>query len=152
MCWTSHRSACTSATTRRLLETLRHLRDIGNTVLVVEHDEDAILTADYVVDVGPAAGVHGGQIVAKGTPAEIMADPASLTGRYLSGELAVPVPKKRRLISKDRRIRDVGARGNNLKKCSADIPLGTFTCITGSRAAASRPPHRYGSMRRWRGI
>ena len=115
----------------RLLETLRHLRDIGNTVLVVEHDEDAILAADYVVDVGPAAGVHGGHIVAKGTPAEIMADPASLTGRYLSGELSVPVPKTRRPISSERRIRVIGARGNNLKNVSADIPLGTFTCITG---------------------
>ncbi len=115
----------------RLLETLRHLRDIGNTVLVVEHDEDAIMTADHVIDVGPAAGVHGGRIIAEGTPAEIMASPASLTGRYLTGELSVEVPAKRRPITKNRHIRVVGARGNNLKNVTADIPLGTFTCVTG---------------------
>ncbi len=115
----------------RLLETLRHLRDIGNTVLVVEHDEDAIMTADHVIDVGPGAGVNGGRIIAEGTPAEVMADPASLTGRYLTGELSVAVPAKRRPVSKLRKIRVVGARGNNLKNVSADIPLGTFTCVTG---------------------
>ncbi len=115
----------------RLLETLKHLRDIGNSVLVVEHDEDAILAADYVVDMGPAAGIHGGEVIAAGTPADILANPRSLTGRYLSGALAIPVPERRRPTSKARRIRVIGARGNNLKNVSADIPLGTMTCITG---------------------
>jgi len=115
----------------RLLETLRHLRDLGNTVIVVEHDEDAILTADYVVDVGPAAGVHGGNIVARGTPEEIMESSASLTGKYLSGALNVPIPKTRRKIDKNKKISVIGARGNNLKNVTADIPLGTFTCVTG---------------------
>lgn len=115
----------------RLLGTLRRLRDLGNTVIVVEHDEDAILTADYVVDVGPGAGIHGGEIVAKGTPQDILADPNSLTGRYLTGELSVPVPDKRRKPQKGRALRIVGARGNNLKDVSVDIPLGLFTCITG---------------------
>jgi len=115
----------------RLLATLRHLRDLGNTVIVVEHDEDAVATADYVVDIGPAAGIHGGQVMAKGTPAEIMANPNSITGKYLTGELAIPMPKERREISPKRRIRVVGARGNNLKNVTADIPLGTFTSVTG---------------------
>jgi excinuclease ABC subunit A len=115
----------------RLLDTLKHLRDLGNTVIVVEHDEDAILTADYVVDVGPGAGIHGGHVVAQGTPAEVMADPNSLTGRYLSGALSVPVPKKRRRIDKGRALKVVGARGNNLKNVTAEIPLGVFTCVTG---------------------
>lgn len=115
----------------RLLGTLRRLRDLGNTVIVVEHDEDAILTADYVVDVGPGAGIHGGQIVAKGTPQDILADPNSLTGRYLTGELSVPVPAKRRKATKGRALKIVGARGNNLKNVDVEIPLGLFTCITG---------------------
>lgn len=115
----------------RLLGTLRRLRDLGNTVIVVEHDEDAILTADYVVDVGPGAGIHGGEIVAKGTPQDILADPNSLTGKYLTGEMSVPVPDKRRKPQKGRALRIVGARGNNLKDVSVDIPLGLFTCITG---------------------
>lgn len=115
----------------RLLGTLRRLRDLGNTVIVVEHDEDAILTADYVVDVGPGAGIHGGEIVAKGTPQDILADPNSLTGKYLTGELSVPVPDKRRKPQKGRALRIVGARGNNLKDVTVDIPLGLFTCITG---------------------
>jgi len=115
----------------RLLATLRHLRDLGNTVIVVEHDEDAILTADYVVDIGPAAGVHGGRVIAEGTPREIMANPNSITGKYLTGELSIPMPEGRREISKKRRIRVVGARGNNLKNVTADIPLGTFACVTG---------------------
>jgi len=115
----------------RLLDTLRHLRDLGNTVIVVEHDEDAILTADYVVDIGPAAGIHGGQIIAEGTPDEIMSSPKSLTGQYLSGTREVAVPAERRPISKSKRIKVVGARGNNLKNVSAEIPLGTFTCVTG---------------------
>lgn len=113
----------------RLLTTLRHLRDIGNTVLVVEHDEDTILAADYVLDMGPGAGVHGGEVVAQGTPKEIMANPASLTGRYLSGELTIPVPKKRR--SFERSITIKGASENNLKAVDVDIPLGVMTCVTG---------------------
>ncbi|HEV7255658.1 MAG TPA: excinuclease ABC subunit UvrA [Mesorhizobium sp.] len=115
----------------RLLATLKHLRDLGNTVIVVEHDEDAILAADYVVDIGPAAGIHGGEIIARGTPAEIMANPASITGRYLSGALAIPAPPAPRAIKKNRVLKVVGARGNNLKNVSADIPLGTFTAVTG---------------------
>ena len=115
----------------RLLETLKHLRDIGNTVIVVEHDEDAILSADDVVDIGPAAGVHGGQVIAHGTPQDIMANPKSLTGKYLSGELGVPVPDERRKIKKGKEIKVVGARGNNLKDVTASIPLGVFTAVTG---------------------
>ncbi len=115
----------------RLLDTLKHLRDLGNTVIVVEHDEDAILTADYVVDIGPAAGVHGGRVIAQGTPAEIMANPASITGKYLTGELEIALPNERRRMKKGRRIKVVGARGNNLKDVTAEIPLGTFTAVTG---------------------
>ncbi|MCX7341561.1 MAG: excinuclease ABC subunit UvrA [Hyphomicrobiales bacterium] len=115
----------------RLLGTLRRLRDLGNTVIVVEHDEDAVLQADYVVDVGPGAGVHGGEIVACGTPNEVMANPASLTGRYLKGELSVPVPARRRKAQKGRVLKLIGARGNNLKDVSVDLPLGSFVCITG---------------------
>ncbi|OXS99117.1 excinuclease ABC subunit A [Notoacmeibacter marinus] len=115
----------------RLLDTLKHLRDLGNTVIVVEHDEDAIRTADYVVDIGPHAGVHGGQIVAQGTPAEVMANPHSLTGRYLSGTEEIAVPKKRRKGQKGRKIKVVGAKGNNLQDVTAELPLGTFSCVTG---------------------
>ncbi|RWQ26233.1 excinuclease ABC subunit UvrA [Mesorhizobium sp.] len=115
----------------RLLDTLKHLRDIGNTVIVVEHDEDAILNADYVVDIGPAAGIHGGHIIAQGTPQQIMASPASITGKYLSGELEVATPAVRREAKKNRRLKIVGARGNNLKNVTAEIPLGTFTAVTG---------------------
>ncbi|WP_208434319.1 excinuclease ABC subunit UvrA [Bartonella taylorii] len=115
----------------RLLKMLRHLRDLSNTVIVVEHDEDAILTADHVVDMGPAAGVHGGEIIAQGTPQEIIENPSSLTGQYLSGKMAVKVPAQRRKILKSKTLKIIGARGNNLKNISADIPLGTFTCITG---------------------
>ncbi|RNC95010.1 MAG: excinuclease ABC subunit UvrA [Oricola sp.] len=116
----------------RLLDTLRHLRDLGNTVIVVEHDEDAVLTADHVVDIGPAAGIHGGHIVASGTPAEIMANPASLTGQYLSGAKGIAVPAERRPVDlKHRAIKVVGARGNNLQDVSAALPLGTFSCVTG---------------------
>jgi excinuclease ABC subunit A len=115
----------------RLLETLVHLRDIGNTVIVVEHDEDAIRQADYVVDIGPGAGVHGGEIIAKGTPAEVMASPHSLTGQYLTGFQQVPMPGVRRRIDRSRLIRVKGARANNLKNVSAEIPLGLFTCVTG---------------------
>ena len=115
----------------RLLETLKHLRDLGNTVIVVEHDEDAVLTADYVVDVGPGAGVHGGEIVAKGTPAEIMANPNSLTGQYLSGAKMITRTDGRRKINNKRQIAVRGARGNNLKDIDVDVPLSTFTCVTG---------------------
>ncbi|MGB3500113.1 MAG: excinuclease ABC subunit UvrA [Mesorhizobium sp.] len=115
----------------RLLDTLRHLRDLGNTVIVVEHDEDAILQADHVVDIGPAAGVHGGRIIAQGTPADIMANPRSITGQYLSGALEVSVPTERRKGKKGKRLRIVGARGNNLKNVTAEIPLGTFSAVTG---------------------
>lgn len=115
----------------RLLDTLKHLRDIGNTVIVVEHDEDAILTADHVVDIGPAAGVHGGRVVAEGTPAEIMSNPNSLTGKYLSGELSVDVPRERRKPKKGKEIKVVGAKSNNLKNVTAAIPLGVFTAVTG---------------------
>nr|WP_209017219.1 excinuclease ABC subunit UvrA [Roseibium aggregatum] len=115
----------------RLLETLKHLRDLGNTVIVVEHDEDAVLAADYVVDVGPGAGVHGGQVVARGTPGEIMANPNSLTGEYLSGTKMISRSEGRRKINKKRKISVHGARGNNLKDIDVDVPLGTFTCVTG---------------------
>ena len=115
----------------RLLETLRRLRDLGNSVIVVEHDEDAIMTADYVVDVGPGAGIHGGEIVSQGTAAQIMADPKSLTGRYLTGALQVAVPRKRRKANPDRKLTIRNARGNNLKGVSADVPLGLFTAVTG---------------------
>jgi len=115
----------------RLLDTLRRLRELGNTVIVVEHDEDAIMAADYVVDIGPGAGVHGGEIIAKGTPTEIIADPNSLTGQYLSGVRFVPIPAKRRKAVPDKELRIVGARGNNLKNVTASIPLGLFTCVTG---------------------
>jgi excinuclease ABC subunit A len=114
----------------RLLDTLRRLRDLGNTVIVVEHDEDAIHTADYVVDVGPGAGVHGGEIVAQGTPAEVMHNPKSLTGQYLTGEKFIPVPD-RKPPNHRRTIKVVNARGNNLKNVTAEIPLGLFTAITG---------------------
>ncbi|KAA5805220.1 excinuclease ABC subunit UvrA [Alkalicaulis satelles] len=115
----------------RLLESLRGLRDLGNTVIVVEHDEEAIETADYVVDLGPAAGVHGGRIVAEGKPAEIAANPASLTGQYMSGARLVPVPERRRKADPKRQIIVRGARGNNLKGVDAVFPLGVFTCVTG---------------------
>jgi excinuclease ABC subunit A len=114
----------------RLLETLKRLRDLGNTVLVVEHDEDAIRIADHVVDVGPGAGVHGGRIVAQGTPADIMANPASLTGQYLTGRKVIEVPE-RRARDPRRMLKLIGARGNNLKNVTAEIPLGLFTCVTG---------------------
>jgi len=115
----------------RLLDTLRHLRDLGNTVIVVEHDEDAIRQADYVVDIGPAAGIHGGEVVAKGTPEEVMANPKSLTGQYLSGAREIPLPHFRRPPQKGKRLRVVGATGNNLKTVTAEIPLGLFTAVTG---------------------
>jgi len=115
----------------RLLATLRRLRDLGNTVIVVEHDEDAIRSADYLIDMGPGAGSHGGQVIAHGTPAEVMSNPASITGQYLTGTRQIPVPAERRPGKKKRSIRIVGARSNNLKNVTVDVPLGTFTCVTG---------------------
>ena len=115
----------------RLLVSLKGLRDLGNSVLVVEHDEEAILAADYVIDMGPAAGVLGGEVVARGTPADIMAVDASLTGQYLKGTREIAIPAKRRPFSTKRMLRVVGASGNNLKHVTAEIPVGTFTCITG---------------------
>ena len=115
----------------RLIETLKRLRDLGNTVIVVEHDEDAVLAADYVVDVGPGAGVHGGEIVAQGTPEEILANPASLTGQYLSGVREIPTPAKRRARKRGRSIKVKNATGNNLQGIDAEIPLGLFTAVTG---------------------
>lgn len=115
----------------RLLATLKHLRDIGNTVIVVEHDEEAILTADHVVDIGPGAGVHGGEIVAQGTPQAIQKSKNSLTGQYLNGKLSIPIPAQRRSFDPERVISIQGASGNNLHKINAQIPLGLMTCITG---------------------
>jgi excinuclease ABC subunit A len=114
----------------RLLGTLFHLRNLGNTVIVVEHDEDAIRSADYVVDIGPGAGVHGGAIVAQGTPAEVMANPDSLTGEYLSGRQKIQVPGQRRPIG-DKWLKLLGATGNNLKNVDLHVPIGVMTCITG---------------------
>ena len=104
---------------------------MGNSVLVVEHDEEAILTADHVVDMGPGAGIHGGEVVAEGTPEQVMATPASLTGQYLTGFKQIPSPKARRKPTRGRRLTVIGARANNLKNITVDIPLGLFTCITG---------------------
>ena len=117
----------------RLIGTLRHLRDLGNSVLVVEHDEDMIRASDHVVDMGPGAGVHGGQVVAQGTPAEVAASVDSLTGRYLAHTLRITRPWPRRLpgAGEDARLRIVGARGNNLRQVTVDIPVGLFTCVTG---------------------
>ena len=114
----------------RLLATLRRLKALGNTVLVVEHDEDAIRAADHLIDMGPAAGVHGGHVIAQGTPDEVAAHPDSLTGAYLSGRRGIPLPKRRKADPK-RALRVVGARGNNLRDVTASIPLGVFTCVTG---------------------
>jgi len=116
---------------QRLLGTLTHLRDIGNTVIVVEHDEEAILAADHVVDLGPGAGVHGGKVVVAGTPEEVQNSSESLTGQYLSGKRSIPLPKKRVKYDKQREITIVGATGNNLKNVEASIPAGLMTCVTG---------------------
>ncbi len=116
----------------RLLETLRRLRDAGNSVIVVEHDEDTIRAADYVVDMGPGAGIRGGEIVAVGTPAEIIAAPKSVTGRYLSGDLSIPIPRQRILPREDKGWLEIlGATENNLRNIDVRIPLGTLTCVTG---------------------
>ena len=136
---------------QRLLDTLTRLRDLGNTVLVVEHDEDAIRQADYVVDLGPGAGVHGGEVVARGTPAEIAAAAESLTGQYLSGRRSIPLPPVRTPAQPGRSLRIVEATGNNLRSVTAEIPIGLMTCVTGvsgsgkstlvvTRCSATRPP------------
>jgi len=115
----------------RLLQTLEHLKNLGNTVIVVEHDEDAIRLADYVIDIGPGAGVHGGQVVAAGTPSEVMNNPNSLTGQYLSGKKAIQIPKERNKTIPDKMLTLSGATGNNLQNVTLDIPVGLMTCVTG---------------------
>ena len=115
----------------RLLATLRRLRDLGNTVIVVEHDEEAIRAADYLIDMGPRAGAHGGKVIASGLPAEVLKSAESLTAQYLTGARQVPIPDRRRSATKGQRIRVVGARENNLKNLTVDVPIGTFTCVTG---------------------
>jgi len=140
----------------RLIDTLKRLRDLGNSVIVVEHDEEAIHAADHVVDMGPGAGEHGGEVVAQGTPTEIERNPASLTGRYLSGRKSIAVPAKRRRRDAARSLRVVGASGNNLKDVSVEIPVGLFVCVTGVSGSgkstlindtlyASAARHLYGS-------
>ena len=115
----------------RLLNTLIHLRNLGNTVIVVEHDEDAIREADHIIDIGPGAGVHGGQVIAQGTAKEIMENPNSITGKFLSGEEKIEIPKKRTTLDKSKLLKLKGATGNNLKGVNLEIPVGLFTCITG---------------------
>ena len=115
----------------RLLNTLIHLRNLGNTVIVVEHDEDAIREADHIIDIGPGAGVHGGQVIAQGTAKEIMDNPNSITGKFLSGEEKIEIPKKRTALDKSKLLKLKGATGNNLKGVNLEIPVGLFTCITG---------------------
>ena len=114
----------------KLIATLRRLRDLGNTVIVVEHDEDTMRSADYVVDIGPGAGIHGGEIVAQGTVEDIVSNPKSITGAYLSGRKQIPVPSERRK-GNGNRLTVCGARANNLKNLRVSVPLGTFTCVTG---------------------
>ncbi len=116
---------------QRLLGTLAHLRDLGNTVIMVEHDEEAILTSDHVLDLGPGAGIHGGQVIAQGTPAEILANADSLTGQYLSGRRQIELPATRLTADPQRMLSICGASGNNLKQLSVEIPLGLMTCVTG---------------------
>ena len=115
----------------RLLNTLIHLRNLGNTVIVVEHDEDAIRAADHIIDIGPGAGVHGGQVIAQGNADEIMLDPNSITGKFLSGADKIEIPKKRTVLDKKKWLKLKGASGNNLKNVNLDIPVGLFTCVTG---------------------
>ncbi|MEK7666306.1 MAG: excinuclease ABC subunit UvrA, partial [Pseudomonadota bacterium] len=115
----------------RLLETLKHLRDIGNTVIVVEHDEEAIMSADYVLDIGPGAGVHGGRIIAQGTPGQVARNPESVTGRFLSGSECIEIPPQRAVNNAEKQLIIRGATGNNLKAVSASIPVGLLTCVTG---------------------
>jgi excinuclease ABC subunit A len=115
----------------RLIETLKHLRDLGNSVIVVEHDEEAIVAADHVIDMGPGAGVHGGEVVAQGTPAEILKHPGSLTGQYIAGRKAIAIPARRHKPDAKRKLRIAGARGNNLKDVTVELPVGLFVAITG---------------------
>lgn len=115
----------------RLLNTLNYLRDLGNTVIVVEHDEEAIMMADHVVDIGPAAGIHGGEIIAQGTPKEVLANPKSLTGQYLSGKKSIEIPQKRTQRDPERSLKIIGATGNNLQNVDIEIPVGLMTAITG---------------------
>jgi excinuclease ABC subunit A len=115
----------------RLIDTLKRLRDLGNSVIVVEHDEEAIGAADHVIDMGPGAGVHGGEVVAQGVPAEILRHPDSLTGQYLSGRRRIPVPPRRRRADSSKRLRIAGARGNNLKNVTVELPVGLLVCVTG---------------------
>ena len=130
MCWMNPRSGLHQRDNDRLLGTLKNLRDQGNTVIVVEHDEEAIREADYVFDIGPGAGVHGGQVVSHGTPDHIAGDAASVTGQYLSGVREIPVPTERRKGNK-KKVTVVKASGNNLRNVTADFPLGKFVCVTG---------------------
>src|SRR5690606_6380851 len=115
----------------RLLKTLFHLRDLGNTVLVVEHDEDAIRSADHLIDIGPGAGVHGGQVIAQGKPEEVFANPNSITGQYMSGAKSIEIPNKRTAYNPDKELKLFGASGNNLTGVDLTLPLGLMTCITG---------------------
>ncbi len=115
----------------RLLKTLEHLRDLGNTVIVVEHDEDAIRMADYLIDIGPGAGVHGGRVIAAGLPQTIMDNPDSITGQYLSGKRSIAIPEQRKPVDNDRILRLIGASGNNLQQVTLEIPVGLMTCVTG---------------------
>lgn len=115
----------------RLLQTLEHLRNLGNTVIVVEHDEDAVRLADYVIDIGPGAGVHGGQVIAAGTPDEVMANPESITGQYLSGVRSIEVPNERHPVDPKKKLELIGATGNNLQDVTLEIPVGLLTCVTG---------------------
>ena len=115
----------------RLLQTLTHLRDLGNTVIIVEHDEDAIRQADYVIDIGPGAGIHGGQVISAGTPEHVINDPNSLTGRYLSGKQSIAIPKERNKPDNSKTLTITGATGNNLRDVTLEIPFGILTCVTG---------------------
>lgn len=115
----------------KLLATLKKLRDLGNTLLVVEHDEDTMYAADQIIDIGPGAGTHGGNVMAQGTAKEIMKVEGSITGQYLSGKKKIPVPKKRRKIVKSKAIEVKGAKENNLKNINVKFPLGVFNCVTG---------------------
>src|SRR5690606_9489877 len=115
----------------RLLATLRRLRDLGNTVIVVEHDRDTIMAADHVIDLGPGAGRHGGNVVAEGTLEEVLASPASLTAQYLRGDREIPLPQRRRKVSTRNALRVRGAREHNLRSIDVAFPLGSFTCVTG---------------------
>ena len=116
---------------QKLIKTMKTLRDLGNTVIVVEHDEETMMAADYLIDIGPGAGIHGGQIIAQGTPEEVLNNPDSITGAYLSGLKAIPVPPKRRKINPKKKITVINARGNNLKNINVDFPLGIFCSVTG---------------------